>query len=317
MKKPAQRSLVTGVAGFIGSHLVDRLIGLGNDVVVLDNLSDGTLSNLRQSIDSPKLDFIKGDVLDDSSVERAVDRVDTIFHEAAIASVSRGLEDPKLLEQVNVEGTRNLLKWAAKAHVKRLVFASSAAVYGFAERLPVSEKQDVKPVSLYGQTKLAAEELCLKSQGNSGVSTIVLRYFNVYGPRMSLRSDGGVVGKFVESILAGEKPVIYGDGNQTRDFVNVKDVVELNLRAMSYDGSDRVFNVGSGKSVTINALLGLVFSLTTGLPVSPNHLTSRKQEIAESLADISLAARLLGYSPEFDLITGLRSYLKEIRAPVG
>jgi len=293
--------------------LVDRLLELGSEVVVLDDLSFGERSNLAQSIGSPQLDFIKGDILDDSAVERAVSGVDTVFHEAAIASVSRGLEDPELMERVNVEGTRNVLNWASKAGVRRFVLASSAAVYGRAKGLPVSERQSTRPMSLYGQTKLAAERLCLKSRGRSGIRTTILRYFNVYGPRMPVRSDGGVVAKFAESIISGERPSIYGSGEQTRDFVHVSDVVEANLKAMTYKGSAQVFNVGSGSSVTINALLALLYSKTRGVPVSPIHLPSRGQEITHSLAGISLAERLLGYSPKVGLSAGLEGYLNGIR----
>ena len=225
--------LVTGGAGFIGSHIVYRLLDDGLKVRVFDNLSTGDKKNLKDHKDNKSLKFIKGDIRNRRQVRKAVKCVDAIFHEAALVSVNRSINEPLISNAINVTGTLNLLQESVEAKIKRFVFASSCAVYGDAEILPINEKLEPKPLSPYAAHKLGAEKYAKKFYEEHGLETVSLRYFNVYGPRQKYGPYSGVISVIVNCLLENKAPTIYGDGTQTRDFVNVKDVVAANMLALS------------------------------------------------------------------------------------
>jgi len=307
-----RRALVTGGAGFIGSHIVDRLVREGCEVVVIDDLSSGNVGNLKGVWDSRKLEFVRGDICDEDSVSGVLSDVDVVFHTAAIVSVQRSISEPEFVNKVNVQGTSNLLRCAAMAGVGRFVFASSAAVYGRAEVLPIPEGAPLRPTSPYGESKRTAEELCLQARGDGVFATMVLRYFNVYGPRSSSGEYSGVIRKFAESLYVDKPLVIFGDGKQVRDFVNVEDVVSANILAAKTPGaSGGIFNVGSGRGTTIGELADLEARLMVGpgRRVRLEHRPARAGDIECSCADISLANRVLGFKPKVTLEEGLATYL--------
>ncbi len=250
-----QLMLVTGGAGFIGSHIAERLVGLGHDVRILDNFSTGRRENLASFEDG--VDVLEGDLRDVPSVERAVRGVEVVFHEAALASVPRSVSDPVSSNDVNVTGTLNLLVASRDAGVRRVVYASSSSVYGDSPELPKLESMASSPQSPYAVTKLAAENYCMVFSSLYGLECVALRYFNVFGPRQDPGSQyAAVVPLFVTALFEGRRPVIYGDGEQSRDFTYVANVVDANLLAMSSDGAvGEVFNVACGCTSTVNELL--------------------------------------------------------------
>jgi nucleoside-diphosphate-sugar epimerase len=286
--------LVTGGAGFIGSHLVDRLLEQGATVRVLDDFSSGSRANLESVRE--RIDLIETDVRDQDHVCRALRDVRVVFHLAAISSVQRSVEEPRTTLDVNVAGTLNVLAAARDAGCQRVVFASSAAVYGDAPDMPRSETMTPRPVSTYAVSKLAGEHLCAMFARAHGLETVALRYFNVFGPRQDPTSPySGVIAKLLAALRSGAIPVIYGDGEQSRDFVAVDDVVEANLRAAAaYGVSGRVFNVGSGQAISVNALLATMAALM-GSEIEAVREPGRPGEVRHSLADVSAARRVLGY----------------------
>jgi UDP-glucose 4-epimerase len=303
--------LVTGGAGFIGSNIVAELLGKGFDVRVIDNLStggSGNLSGLRG------VEFIKGDIRDREDVSKAAVGVDYILHQAALPSVSRSVENPLESNECNVTGSLNVLEAARKNDVKRVVYASSSSVYGDAKELPKREDMELRPLSPYAVTKIASEYYFSVFSRVYGIKSIGLRYFNVYGPRQNPESEyAAVIPRFIKAALSGKRPVIYGDGEQTRDFTYVKDVVKVNLLAMKARGVDHdVFNVGTGRSITINELLRKIASIA-GREVKVNHTDPREGDIRDSLADISKAGKMLGYKPEYDMDSGLKETIEWFR----
>ncbi|MDA4115241.1 MAG: NAD-dependent epimerase/dehydratase family protein [Thaumarchaeota archaeon] len=302
---------MTGGAGFIGSHIVDRLIREGCEVVVVDDLSSGSIDNLHGS-EGSTLEFVKGDICDEEIVSEALRDIDVVFHAAAIVSVQRSMSDPGFVNRVNVQGTSTLLRRAAEAGVRRFVFSSSAAVYGKTVTLPVSEDAPLKPISPYGEGKRQAERLCLESSRDSGPAMAILRYFNVYGPRSSSGEYSGVIRKFAERLCARRPLVVYGDGTQVRDFVNVVDVVSANVfAATTRGGVGGVFNVGSGRCTTINELAELETQLMlgSGERARLEHMPARAGDIQGSCADISHIENVLGFRPGVTLEKGLAVYL--------
>jgi len=299
------RVLVTGGGGFIGSHLVDRLLGEGFEVVVLDDFSSGRVENLKHHFGRDGFVFVRGDVRDRDVVGRVVEGVDVVFHLAALVSVPVSVEDPVLVEDVNVGGTLNVLKACVDAGVKRFVFAGSCAVYGEGCGVPRCEDDVLDPISPYGVSKLAGEFYCRVFYRVYGLETVVLRYFNVYGPRQVYGPYSGVISIFISRLLEGKPPVIFGDGSQVRDFVYVKDVVEANFLAMfSKNAVGGVFNVGSGRCTSINELAGLLIELM-GVDVEPVYSDPRPGDIRYSCADIGRARKVLGFEPRVDLRDGL------------
>jgi len=301
---------VTGGAGFIGSHLVDRLSS-DNEVIVLDNLSSGSLANLEQSEDH--ITFIKGDIRDKSVVENLVADVEFIFHLAANVGNIKSIEDPYLDMEVNVRGMLNLLEACVNSNVRRFVYSSSAAVYGDARNLPIDEAHPLNPESPYAVSKLAAEKYCFAFHKIHGAPVIALRYFNVYGPRQGSSQYANVIPIFFRRISDGEPLTIFGDGEQTRDFINVKDVVAANILAAEAKEAFGIFNVASGKSITVNELADYVIDITDH-QTKRIYAPPREGEVLHSLADISAAKTSLGLNPSVNITDGLREYFEYLKA---
>lgn len=300
-----RKFLVTGGAGFIGSHIVEALVDRGDEVRVLDNLSTGDRANLEPFAAS--IEFIEGDLIDPEVVAAAVDGVDCIFHEAALPSVPRSVEYPLDTNAACVTGTVTLLDAARRAGVRRLVYAASSSAYG---DQPTSSKRETDlpaPLSPYGAAKLAAEYYCQAFTATYGFETVAIRYFNVFGPRQDPDSPySAVIPRFITALLAGQPPVIYGDGHQARDFTYVKNVVHGNLLAADASGAaGRVFNVANGRSTSLLELVDLLNEML-GTDVAPKHDPPRAGDIRESLADISQARAVLNYEPQIRFEDGLR-----------
>ena len=306
MKIPFKRALVTGGAGFIGSHLVDALIETGCDVVVLDNLSTGHLSNLDHA--RKHILFQEGDIRDQNAIKRAAADCDIIFHQAAVVSVPQTVADPIQTALVNDIGTLNVLETARLEKIKRVVLASSCAVYGDDPEIPKHEHMLPRPQSPYAVQKLTNELNASLYAQLYGLDTVCLRYFNVFGPRQDPSSPySGVISIFMTRAVAGEAPAIYGDGQQFRDFVYVKDVVRANLLAAAAQNKGGiVFNVGTGAYVRINKLWESIAALA-GTALSPIYEDSRPGDIIESVADIQKAGSMLGFKPEYGFIEGLKN----------
>ncbi len=303
------RFLVTGGAGFIGSHIVDALVRNGDKVIVLDDFSSGTRENLSEVLD--KIELIEGDIRDKDIARRAVQGIDYIFHQAALRSVPKSLENPFLYNDVNINGTLTILQAALEAKVKRFIFASSSSIYGETEKLP--EQEDFYPqlISPYAATKLAGEHYCRIFSKVFGLETASLRYFNVFGPRQSLENQYAVViPKFITCMLKDEPPPIHGDGRQTRDFTYIDNVVEANLKAaFASNISGEVFNIACGKAISV---LDIVKTLNKILKkdIKPRFTPPRPGDVKHTLADITKAERLLKFSPKIDFEEGLRLTLQ-------
>lgn len=305
--------LVTGGAGFIGSHLVRGLVARGDRVRVLDNLSTGHLHNLAGVSD--QIDLIQGDLRDEAAVARAVQGVDTIFHEAALASVPRSVAFPLESHAHCATGTLVLLNAARQANVRRVVYAGSSSAYG---NLPFSSKREADfptPLSPYAAAKLAGEFYCQAFFQTYGLETVCLRYFNVFGPRQDPSSPySAVIPIFIAKLLQGERPIIYGDGLQSRDFTYVENVVNANLKAAATQGAaGMTFNVGTGRSVSLLVILEHIQQML-GTKISPHMEPPRVGDVRDSLADISQTEKVLGYAPQVDLEEGLRKTVDFYRA---
>lgn len=300
-----RKALVTGGAGFIGSHLVEALVGQGCDVTVLDNLASGHQTNLDPVKD--KITFVKGDIKDERALNRVVKGCEVVFHLAAVVSVTQTVKDPVTSALVNELGAIRVLDAARTNGVRRVVLSSSSAVYGDAPQLPKSESMIPAPLSPYAVQKLTNEYYAELYHRLYGLETVCLRYFNVYGPHQDPSSPySGVISIFMLRAIHGEAPLIYGDGGQTRDFVFVKDVVQANLLAAAHEGAaGRVFNVGTSNSVSINGLWETIARLAEcRLPAK--HEAPRPGDIVHSLASIQRAKELLGFQPAFSFEEGLR-----------
>jgi nucleoside-diphosphate-sugar epimerase len=301
---------VTGGAGFIGSHIVERLLKDEWEVVVLDNFSGEGGDNLVAVPRGSRIRVEKGDVREPAAVRRALQGVDTVFHLAAIVSVQAGLSDPRELMEVNAAGTLSLLENSVASGVRRFILASSAAVYG-RNQPPLRESTPTSPISPYGRSKQLSEEHCLKFEREFNLEVIVLRYFNVYGPRSRGGAYAAVITKFAKCLTENEMPVVYGSGEQTRDFVEVSDVVEASLlAARSRISAGKTYNVGTGRPTTISRLLDLEIGMLGKRPSKVRHLPARAEDIDQSFADISLAARDLSFRPSVSLEAGLDRYLR-------
>jgi UDP-glucose 4-epimerase len=302
--RSVQRALVTGGAGFIGSNIVKELLKRDVDVVTLDNLSSGYRENLADF----RTSLVEGDVRDPRTVEAAMTGCDTVFHLAASVGNARSIEHPIEDSEINVIGTLRVLESARRLGVQKVVFSSSAGIFGELKHLPISEDHSAEPDSPYGASKLGAEKLCLAYAKVHGLETVCLRYFNVYGPYQRYDPYGNVIPTFVHRILNREPLVIFGDGDQTRDFVNVEDVVRANLLAALTGGVWGAFNIASGAAVTINRLADLL-QVANGFPLNVRHEPPRTGDVRHSLADISAAGKAFGYSPTVTLERGLPEYL--------
>jgi nucleoside-diphosphate-sugar epimerase len=296
--------LVTGGAGFIGSALVRSVLRFGHAVRVLDNFSTGFKSNLDECLD--RVELIEGDISDSAVCKSAVAGVDYVLHQAAIPSVQRSVDDPIQSHNANVTGTLNMLVAARDAQVKRFVFASSSSVYGDTEILPKVESMRETPLSPYALTKLAGEKYGIIFHRLYGLPTVCLRYFNVFGPRQNPHSPySAVISRFVEAALRGKKPVVNGDGEQSRDFTYVENVVDANLCACETQGvAGMVFNVGTGERHTLNELLRSLSEIV-GRPLDAVYGSARVGDVRHSQADIGSARQHLGYNPKVNFQEGL------------
>ena len=304
--------LVTGGAGFIGSHIVDELVRRGQQVRVLDNLSTGKRENLRAVL--PVIDLRVGDIRNLDQVRSAMDGVDYVLHEAALPSVPRSVADPLTSNEVNVNGTLNVLVAARDARVKRIVFASSSSVYGSNPALPKREDMQTLPLSPYAVSKLAGENYCRVFNQVYGLATVALRYFNVFGPRQDPTSQySAVIPNFITSLLRDEAPIIYGDGEQSRDFTYVANVVNANLLACEKDTAiGQVMNVACSERHSLLDLLGELGDLLHK-PVEPRFVARRSGDVTHSMASIDLAIQLLDYRVEWAWKEGLRRTVGSFR----
>lgn len=304
------RALVTGGAGFIGSNVVKLLISQGYSVVVLDNLSTGYMENLLLS---RQMTFVKGDLRDPAVLAQAMQGVDVVFHLAASVGNVRSLQDPLFDSDVNVLGTLRVLEIARALGVRKLVYSSSAAIYGEPRYLPINEGHPAEPDSPYGVSKLAGEKQCLCYARLYGLAVVCLRYFNVYGIGQRYDAYGNVIPIFTSRLLNQRPIIIYGDGEQTRDFVNVSDVADANLLAAQTEGVSGAFNVGCGTSIGIKKLSEILREIV-GLAVSVRYESSRKGDVRHSEADISAAKQILGYIPGVTLRDGLEEYVRWMKS---
>ena len=297
------RALVTGGAGFIGSHLVDALVARGDEVVVLDNLATGRLENV-----SDRVRFIEADVADEAAVALAVEGCEVVFHQAALGSVARSVERPLDSDSANVHGTLAVLQAAHRSGVGRVVLASSSSVYGGAERVPTPESAPLVPRSPYAVSKLAGEHYARVFWQLHGLETVSLRYFNVFGPRQRPDSQyAAVIPLFIDALLSGRDAVVHGDGRQSRDFTFIADTVAANLCAASAPAdrcAGRAFNIARGAPTSLLDLLD-AFAGELGVTVTPRHTDPRPGDVRHSHADISVARRDLGYEPGVPFRDGL------------
>lgn len=303
--------LVTGGAGFIGSHIVEELVSQGKSVRVLDNFVSGKRENIAPFLD--KIEFIEGDIRDLETCRKACAGVTYVSHQAALGSVPRSVEDPITTNNVNDGGTLNVLVAARDAKVKKLVFASSSSIYGDTPTLPKVETMTPTPMSPYALSKLTAETYCRLFTDLYGLETVALRYFNVFGPRQDEGSQyAAVIPKFTHALLKEKQPIIFGDGGQTRDFTFVKDVVAINLKSLTSprEAAGRFYNVACRKRTSLNDLLSIIQSIVTKQfpqikPQKPDYQAKRAGDVRDSLADYDLAKKYLGFEPKWTMEQGL------------
>ncbi len=304
-----KRVAVTGGAGFIGSHLAEELAGRGYYVIILDDLSTGRMENIADLLKKENVEFIQGSITELILLRELFQGVEYIFHQAALSSVPRSIEDPLTANEVNIKGTLNVLMAARENRVGKVVYASSSSVYGDALTSPQREDMPANPLSPYALTKLAGEYYCNIFRQIYGLPTVCLRYFNVYGLRQDPQSQyAAAVPAFMERIFQNLPPVIFGDGEQSRDFTFIQDVVQANILAAMND-AEGVYNIGNGKSVTINQVAKAILDLMYK-DLKPVHKEPRPGDPRHTLADIS-KARGFGYEPRWTLEDGLRETIKE------
>jgi len=299
-----KKAVVTGGAGFIGSQLAEELTISGYHVVIIDDLSTGKTDNIDSLLLKKNTNFIQGTITNLDLLLEVFENAEYVFHEAAIPSVPRSIDNPLASHEANITGTLNVLMAARNNKVKKVIYASSSSVYGDTPTLPKKEDMLPGPLSPYAVTKLASEYYCKVFQEVYGLATVCLRYFNVYGPKQDANSQyAAVIPKFIKNIKAGKAPVIFDDGNQTRDFTFVKDVTRANIISAESDATG-IFNIGGGKKITINDVARLVLKLA-GSNLEPVYQPPRPGDIKHSLADIGKAVAI-GYKPQYRLEDGLR-----------
>ncbi len=309
--------LVTGGAGFIGSHLVDALLNKGHTVLCIDNLSTGKIENIDHVELNERFMFLKADIRDMDTLRRLMKGVDFVFHEAALGSVQRSVEDPLTTHEVNATGTLNVFIAARESGAKRVVYASSSSVYGDSETLPKVESMTPAPKSPYAVSKLTGEYYATVFTELFGLEVVSLRYFNVFGPRQDPFSDyAAVIPIFIRQLLRGESPTIFGDGTQSRDFTYVRNVVDANIRACEAKRvGGKVFNVACGRRIDLKALLALLKSLIEPYKkgveaIKPVYGPPRPGDVKHSLAGINVAQTWLGYTPSFSVEDGLKASIE-------
>ncbi len=304
-----QKALVTGGAGFIGSHIAETLSGQGVETVVMDDLSSGKMANLDGFKD--RITFVKGDIRDMETVKAAAAGCDLVFHEAAFVSVPASVQDPVLSAGINEIGTLTVLEGARNVGVKRVVLAASSAVYGDPETVPITEEARKRPTSPYAVQKLTLEFYADLYNELYGMETVCLRYFNVYGPRQDPSSPySGVISIFSAKAGAKERPLIYGDGNQFRDFIFVSDVVRANLVAAGHeDAPGHTFNIGTGRRTSVNELWERIATISGAAGIEPEYEPAREGDIYASLAEVQKAESILGFKAKISLDEGLKRTL--------
>jgi UDP-glucose 4-epimerase len=307
--------LVTGGAGFIGSHIVRRLVADGHHVRVLDNLTSGHRENLAEV--TSQVELVVGDICDPQTVARCVAGVEAVFHLAARASVPRSVEQPQPTHEVNATGTLNLLLAARDAGVRRFVYSASSSAYGDTPTLPKREEMPPMPLSPYAASKLAGEQYCLCCAHVYGLETVSLRYFNVFGPRQDPKSDyAAVIPAFVSRMLRGQRPIVFGDGEQTRDFCYVDNVVLANMLALKAEKlGGQVVNIACGERTTLNQIIAEINGLL-GTDIEAEYADPRPGDVRHSLADLSTTRRVLGYEPQVMFAEGLRRSISWYRENV-
>ena len=304
------KTLVTGGAGFIGSNLCKLLRSEVHEVVVIDSL----LSGYRRNLDfDPDIRFMEADIRDKAAMETAVEGCDAVFHLAAAVGNKRSIDDPRLDADINVMGTVTLMEAARKAGVKRVVVSSSAGIFGELKTLPIAEDHPIDPDSPYSASKLFEEKFSLSYSKLYQIGVVALRYFNVYGVNQRFDAYGNVIPIFAYRMLRGEPVTVFGDGEQTRDFVNVQDVAQANYQAALADGVSGAFNLGSGTRITINALIGMMEE-ASGIKAKVEYGPPRPGDVRDSLADLSAARASLGFSPSVNFENGLREYMAWLKA---
>lgn len=304
-----EKYLVTGGAGFIGSNIAEELVKRGVEVRVIDNFLTGKRENITSFLD--KIEFIEGDIRDFKTCRRALEGVDFVLHQAALPSVPLSIKDPLLISEINIMGTLNLLLASREANIKKFVFASSSSVYGNDPRLPKNENMEAVPISPYAITKLVGEMYCRIFSQIYGLSTICLRYFNIFGPRQDPFSQyAAVIPNFIDKMLKGEKPIIFGDGEQSRDFTFVSNVVEANiLAAKAEDVTEVVINVACKERTTVNFLVEKINEIIRK-NIKPLYEKPRPGDVKHSYADISKAKKMLKYSPGVTFREGLEKTIR-------
>ena len=295
--------IVTGGAGFVGSHIVKKLTQQNHEVVIFDNLNTGKLSNLENIKD---ISFLNGDIRNYEFLEKSCKNVDGIFHQAALASVPDSFKKPEEYNQVNVEGTENIFKIGKKFDIK-IVYASSSSIYGNPIMLPIKESHPRNPLNPYGQTKVDDEKLAEKYT-EQGVKITGLRYFNIFGENQSM-TYAGVITKFLDDVKKGKDPKIFGDGTQLRDFIYVGDIVDANLKIMESNINEIFLNVGTGKTTSINELAKIIIEILD-LDVKPVYVEALEGDVKSSQADISLITKTISWEPKVKLKDWLRQHLK-------
>jgi len=298
------RFVVTGGAGFVGSHLVQLLIENNHEIIVIDNLHTGKKENLESMID--KIEFQKIDIRNYESMENILKNIDGVFHQAALTVVQDSFSNPKEYYDVNVQGTENIFKLSIENKFK-VVYASSSSVYGHKQKMPIKENMETKPINPYGQTKLECEYL-FEKYSKLGGSIIGLRYFNIFGKGQTVEY-AGVITKFIERLKEGKAPIIFGKGSQIRDFISVDDIAKANLMAMNCNESNLLVNIGSGKAISILELANMMIKIA-GIELNPIFTKSLQGDIEKSHADISLAKKSFGWKPEITLQEWLNGTIK-------
>jgi UDP-glucose 4-epimerase len=316
-QKPMKKVLVTGGAGFIGSNLTEVLLKKSHSVRVLDNFSTGKRENLIFGETCPHLEIIEGDIRDLTVCQRVMEGIEYVFHQAALPSVQRSIEDPSTSNAVNVEGTLNVLIAAKDAGVKRLIYASSSSVYGDTPTLPKMEEMLPNPLSPYALQKYIGEQYCRLFFQLYGLETVSLRYFNIFGPKQDPTSIySAVIPKFIDALIEGRSPVVFGDGEQSRDFTYIDNVIQANLLAMSARHlRGEAINIACGKRISLNQLLDILKQIL-GSKTSPIYQEPRKGDVKHSVADITKGKQILNYEPQVETEAGLKKTVAYFRKKI-
>jgi UDP-glucose 4-epimerase len=305
-----RKIVVTVGAGFLGSHLVDKLIKEGEEVIVIDNLFRGQTENIEHHIPNKKFTLLNDEIQNKTKINDALHLADAVIHFASISSVFRSIVEPEIVNTINVTGTLNILNLCIKEEVQCFIFASSAAVYGGDRNRPLQENDSLRPLSPFAASKIAGEAYCKAYSETYGLNTIILRFMNIYGPRIT-KVYRRVCSKFAEATIRNEPLVIVGDGKQTRDFTYITDAINTVLLTLNHNNiKGETFNIGTGKPTTINQLANLYKKIYGNSKHEIKHISAKKGDLRYSYADIAKAKKTLGYKPKINLETGITKYLE-------